>query len=212
MTWEEHILGEERSIDLAVDSAIYDFLAKRKKVYAEIQVTDLCYCVRRAYYEKTLGRQSNNSNWSLYVGILVHDTLLQHLADMLGAEAEVLTVEVFNIYGELVKVYGMCDILHENYIIELKTTKYIPQEPKYSHLMQLEAYLRFFKRDYGYLLYIERDSGKRRIFKHHRDDSLYEDFKHRLKELYTSLRDNKPPKIVDKSYCSFCEYRDICNP
>ena len=215
MGLDEEILGEETAIDMSIDSAIYDFLAKRHKIYADIQVTDLVYCPRKAYFEKKYGKQNNNSEWSLFVGILLHDILLRSMGEYLDGDVEVLTVEVFEYHGRLWKVYGMCDLLTNKYIIELKTCGRLPDKPKPSHLMQLEAYLRFFNREYGYLVYIERHYGKRRIFKHYRNDELYDEFLNRLYDFTHALITDFPPLTKDESLCKFgnkkCPYYDICH-
>lgn len=211
----ESVIGEEQAIDMAIDSAIYDFLAKKHKIYAELQVTDLVYCPRKAYFEKKYGKQNNNSSWGLFVGILLHDVLLEAMAEYLDGEAEVLTVEVFEIHGKLWKVFGMCDLLTPNYIIELKTTSYLPDKPKLSHLMQLEAYLRFFDRDYGYLVYVERHYGKRAIFKHYRDEALYNEFLDRLYDFTHALVTDIPPSHIDQSLCKLgkhkCPFYSYCH-
>jgi len=210
----ESVIGEEQAIDMAIDSAIYDFLAKKHKIYAEIQVTDLVYCPRKAYYEKKLGKREYTNNWSIFIGILLHDVLLQAMGEYLGADVEVLTVELFELSCGRVKLYAMCDLLADNYVLELKTTSYLPEAPSYNHLLQLETYLRLFDRDYGYLVYIERHYGHRKIFKHRRDDQLYQTFLTRLEDFAYSLKHNVAPSYKEYSLCklgkSVCPYYELC--
>jgi len=207
-------LEEEKAIDLAIDTAIYDYLAKKHKVYADVQVTDIAYCPRKAYYEKKHGKREYTSNWSIFTGILLHDVLLKAMAEYLKADAEVLTVELFEFSCGKVKLYAMCDLLTDNYIVELKTTSYLPEAPRYNHLLQLEAYLRLFDREYGYLVYIERHYGNRVIFKHRRDEQLYQTLLMRLEDFAYSLKHDKAPSIREYSLCklgkSVCPYYDIC--
>ena len=210
----DEIIAEEEAINLAIDTAIYSYLQRRTKIYADIQVTDLVYCPRRAYFEKKYGKKHNSNDFSLIVGILIHDFMLQALAEELNADNEVLTVEVFNIDGDFVKVYAMCDLLTDKYVLELKTCGRLPDTPRESHLMQLEAYLRFFNREYGYLVYVNRNNGDRRIFKHYRDDTIYDEFKNRLDDFYVSLKYDRIPFYYNESLCKFgkrkCPYYDMC--
>jgi len=210
----DEILREEEQISLAIDTAIYSYLQRKTKVYANIQVTDLVYCPRKAFYEKKHGKQYNRSDFNLIVGIILHDILLQYVAEILNGDSEVLTVEVFEIGGEFVKVFAMCDLLTDKYVLELKTTGRLPNEPFDSHLMQLEAYLRFFNREYGYLVYINRNNGERKIFKHERNDHLYEQFLNRLYDFHYSLISDLPPMYYNERLCKLgkhkCPFYDLC--
>lgn len=205
------MIDEETNIMLAIDTALHTFLERRRHVYANIQVTDLCYCLRRAYFNKTMPNTNNDTDIRLVVGILLHDTILNELAELLHGVTECLTVYVHQLdNGEYLTIYGMCDLLTDNYVLELKTCNYPPNNPLNSHVMQLNAYLTMFEREYGYLVYVSRNNIEKRIFRIDFNEELWNKTVDRAITLYNCLKHNQPPEPEKSGLCNLCPFKPYC--
>jgi len=195
----------------AIEFALLNFQLKRQHVYADIQVTDLTQCLRKSYFTKKENAICDNPNVQLIIGILLHDIVLKELEEVLDGKSEVLTVHVIPYNGEFIKLYGMCDFLADNYILELKTCFKTPEKPFDNHIEQVNAYLHMFDRENGYIVYLSRNSLDIRIFEVEKDEVLWNNTINRAVLLHEALKRDEPPEPEPSHLCEYCPYKHKCN-
>ena len=119
--------------------------------------------------EKKLGFPMNEKMafWLLF-GAVVHELLTPVIAEALGGEREVRTVYEY----DGIEIYGTADVLAPDVVVELKTCNRLPERPYKSHLEQLNAYMHFFDRPKGLVIYISRMQLGIRTFEYYGDMNL----------------------------------------
>jgi len=98
-------------------------------------------------------------------------------------------------------------------IVEVKSSSNPPNEPKSSHLMQLNTYLSALGLETGTIVYIDpRDWENRLVSPVEQSDSLWEWTKLRHAVYHAHVRrDELPPKSpMGESECDYCAYSVLC--
>jgi len=177
-----------------------------------IHVTDLTTCLRRSYYIKKHGFPMNEklAYWLLF-GQVIHDMVEKEIAEYYNGKAEMQGY----IKWDNVKVHATCDVLTDQYVIEIKTCNRIPYKPYDNHREQLNAYLHIFNRQIGKLVYISRSQLQSHVFTIQPEYTLFVETMQKAVVLDQALKNNKPPRCnlsLDqrKFYCRDCPYKDKC--
>ncbi|MGC8773503.1 MAG: CRISPR-associated protein Cas4 [Conexivisphaera sp.] len=178
----------------------------------------LGYCLRRLYYERTLGPRASPPEARILgaAGRAVHGALEEALsaAPGMGIVVEVEVPATLRL-GDIV-LSGRADALLEypegrRVVVELKTTSMVPNEPFREHRLQLHFYMRALGAREGVLVYVSRTSGARRYFREEYDPSLADELVSRALLLHEYLRRSVPPPTEASEWeCGICEYRDVC--
>lgn len=188
----------------------YGIIERQRRIYREkyIHVSELTQCLRRSYYNRTRVEQRVDvKNIILTIGNGIHRVLQEYLRETKGWSIEVeLKINLGGFW-----LVGHADIItDDNEILELKTVSKIPGQPYINHLMQLNAYLYMGKAKIGYLIYIDKNKGNVKVFKHYRDNKLWNELKKRAHSYWTSLRNNKPPAPEFSPLCQYCQWKWLC--
>lgn len=188
----------------------FDIIEREKRVYRPnvIHVSELTTCLRKSYYNRTrFERRIDVKNIILTIGNGLHRALQAYLRERYGWSFE---VELKMKLGEF-WLTGHADIVtSDNDVIEIKTTSKLPGKPYENHLMQLNAYLYMSKARKGYLVYVDKNQGLVRVFKHYRDNKLWEELKQRAHIFWNHLKEKKTPKPERSILCNYCEWRWLC--
>ncbi|RLG86901.1 MAG: hypothetical protein DRO39_01980 [Thermoprotei archaeon] len=174
-----------------------------------IHVTDACNpCLRQAYYKRVYGSIKRPA---MIEGSRVHEELLDRLAYELNCTEEISTVYYYQYGGSLIAIEGVADLLCDGYIVELKTSRrgYI----KDSWVMQLNAYMKMFNVDKGFIVLIHGDRESRiEVREYQFSGELWDDFLDRVIRLHIALKNQEPPVERNEKLCPYCEYKNLCRP
>jgi len=205
---------KEESIPIQIESFVFDTLLEiikemDKEEHEEgIFITDVTGCLRASYYRKVLGeRLPEKIRFQTLIGKATHEFLIPRLAFRLGGDIEVRT--------EYRGIRGRADIVTKDYVIELKTVSNIPTTVYRSHAEQLNFYLFALKKEYGYVVYLNRKTGVVRVREVKKDEKLLEITLVKAKELKEAIENKIPPKphvpIRElKTLCSYCPFNSEC--
>ena len=178
----------------------------------QVHVTELLYCLRKAYLRRTLPEISRDieQRWYTYRGI-VFDQLWTGLFDR-------NQVRVTHRIPDGPTIVGVIDfIAYENdepVIYELKTiaNRYaIKNGPKDDHIKQVKFYAYCENVLRAKLVYVSFEGVK--IFDIHATDAPVTVYwlEDRARQLYEALKKKIPPAKTDREWeCRYCEVADHC--
>jgi CRISPR/Cas system-associated exonuclease Cas4 (RecB family) len=174
-------------------------------------------CTRAIYYDRIgeapVPRIEHRLRALFALGHAVHDSVQASLAEIPGFEAEVPS------YDENLRLYGHCDGIfrEEDWILELKTIGDASfktlVKPKQDHVMQLHCYMWCNDIPRGQVLYINRNTGARRLFKVQFDANIWKTIMDKIEYVESCVSNNSPPPQEVSSYsCGSCKFYDTCGP
>ena len=198
-------------LENAVKYALYSYMLRKEKIYADIQVTDLTQCLRKSYFIKKEQNKFDEPSVTLIVGILLHDIILRELETFLDGNKEILTVHVIPYGNEYIKLYAMCDFLAKDYVLELKTCFKPPEKPVDRHIEQVNAYLHIFNREKGYIVYLSRNDLKLNVFEITKNKEMWNNTISRAIRLHEALERNEAPEPEPSVLCKYCVFKHKCN-
>ncbi len=172
-----------------------------------IAITEVTFpCLRKAYYDRTRRRLPTPAEALKVLGTEVH-TLLQ---DVLKEEGWDIEVGVSLNLGEF-KLVGRVDAVKGDEVIEIKTSNGLKDRALESHVLQLQAYMAVLHAKHGYIVYIDRASGRVRVFRVRPDRYALRIVIKRAKQLHEALANHRalPPKHAG-AWCALCAYRWNC--
>ena len=166
-------------------------------------------CLRRSYYQRVRGAAPTPVEFLRIVGSDVH----LKLQDVLRREGYTIEVNVGIKIGEF-KLVGRIDALKdygdEPHLIEFKTVREIPSEPRKSDVLQVQAYLLMAGVDTGYLVYLSRKDGRVKVFKVTKDKKALRKVIERAYILYKALKEKTPPPPERGPWCNTCPFALTC--
>lgn len=117
--------------------------------------------------------------------------------------------------GGFFRIEGRADLIvsfnDEDYILEVKSVRKLPDTPFKHHIQQTQIYLAAYGLQKGFIIYLEKQALQHRIFE---VTFNAEDFKHllkRAKSLHEALtNDSEPEPDAEAWECRFCEFRNKC--
>jgi len=167
-------------------------------------------CLRRSYYQRIRAVAPTPVEFLRIVGSDVH----LKLQDVLREEGYLIEVNVGVKIGEF-KLVGRIDALKDYgddpHLIEFKTVREIPREPRKSDVLQVQAYLLMADVDIGYLVYLSRKDGRVKVFKITRDKRALRKVIERAYILYKALKEKVPPPPERGPWCNTCPFVLTCN-
>lgn len=202
-----------------VDAAIVNkWLLKAASKYIKIfdsgtiTVTEVTFpCLRAAYYNRVRKQLPTPIEALKVLGSEVHSLIQEELRQE-GWDIEVgigIELDGFKLVGraDAVKYNGKGDA---EVVIELKTSNGLHEKAWKSHKLQLQAYLTILHAKKGYLVYVDRASGKVKVFKVLPSKQALRTVILRAKQLYQALRTHTPPPRVRGPWCQVCPHRQYC--
>lgn len=197
------------SLSVSIASTVNDIISEEINHHLKpkdntVHVTEIVGCLRFAWYVRKYGRKHNEDT---LLGSYIHEKLTRKLSDRLGCEYEV--------HGEIragnTVISGRADILCSDYIVELKTSR----RPglKETWMLQCLTYMAMFNKDKCVVISVSRPKleiiGAYTIYRN--DDIVNKIIIPRALELMKSIQNDIEPESKDTSFCSNCEFRQICN-
>jgi len=101
------------------------------------------------------------------------------------------------------------------FLIEVKSVRDISmiREPKESHRMQINFYMKLLGIEEGYIMYVDRKTYEYKIFKVEFSKELWEKLIERVKKLHECLVNDELPEPEGRKtfwMCKYCDYIDEC--
>ena len=177
-----------------------------------ISVTEATFpCLRAAYYNRVRKQLPTPVEALKVLGSEVHSLIQEELRHE-GWDVEVsvgLDLGEFKLVGraDAVKYDGRNNALA---VIELKTSNGVHEKPLSSHRLQLQTYLEILHAKIGYLVYIDRASGRVKVFRVLPDKRALSLVVDRAKLLYNALRQHQPPPKTSGPWCGVCPHKRYC--
>jgi len=178
-----------------------------KKQDNEIYVTDLIYCPLKYRYQKMYKELSIVASVSptTIMGELIHIGMEKLVSDLLKGKNIMSEVEVerkINIDGKEYVIKGRVDLIVDNNIIEIKSSRSDANIPHEHHILQLRIYLWLTGCERGLLLYITSN----RIAEYEIIEPLSDG---EISDLVRSIISGEPAPRYQWE-CSYCSYALIC--
>lgn len=189
---------------------VLDFVNKQyPKDDNRIWVTDILYCLRKAYYRRKNPKPIPlDQAWRMYIGTLIHN-------DIEGAYNDPDKKFEVPIYNTGAVLVGKYDVLDDDTIYELKVVdsnyKYFLDKkgPSEEYKNQLRIYMHVKGKQQGKLAYLmHKDAIMVPITL---EGFSMDEMLTRAAVLWDALKTNTlPPKTEEAWQCKMCEYREEC--
>jgi len=182
------------------------------------------YCLRKSWYSFKCPVKTAPDKLRVFeVGRIVHDFMVDVFSSektpvkLLQSEVPIkLEFPEFVVSGridDLILVLENGELL----LVEVKSTTYLPSEPKPEHVMQLQLYLHAIGVRNGAVVYVEKNKLQLKAFPVAYDQKVAEKVVDRFRHLDAHLKHNTLPEPEGKQVkemnwlCNYCEYRDKCD-
>lgn len=100
-------------------------------------------------------------------------------------------------------------IIADEFVVKVEVVSKLPEEPNPRHMLYLNACLFAFKKDRGFLIYVNGE-GKSLEFTIARSNRMFEEIIRRARVLSTLLKEGKPPIVEPSELCQQCRYFERC--
>jgi len=175
-----------------------------------IHVTHICYeCLRRAYFTITRGEVTDlEGALRMWIGKKLHETPLTE-------NGHEMDIEAFGVRGRIDE-YGRFN--GKWVVIDKKTCREIPSQPRPHHITQLEYYRAMLHEhgqpvDYGVILYINVDNVRVKpyVIEFTRDvEEVKREMKERRERLEKALKTGVLPPRNVSWLCRYCPWCNLC--
>lgn len=184
--------------------------AKPKPDPSVIHVSEVTTCLRRSFYNRRVtsnnfAHVSDQDAVRRAVGIIMHGALASALRDS-GVDAEVSVAVDLGGF----KLVGRADAVLDNAVVEFKFVNKLPDRPSEEHIMQVTAYMYMLKLRRGYVVYIDRNSGRVRVFPVAFSARTWRKIVERAKLFHKHLVENRIPPRERGPWCHGCEWYWFC--
>ena len=177
-----------------------------------ITVTEVTFpCLRKAYFDRTRRKLPTPVEALKVLGSEIH-ALLQDAMREEGWETEVsVAIDVGNL-----RLVGRADAVRYDgngraiEVIEIKTSNGLKEAALDSHVLQLQAYMTILGAKHGYIVYIDRASGRVRVFKVRPDKRALREVIQRAKVLHEALVNHRAPLPKRGPWCGLCPHKWSC--
>jgi len=177
-----------------------------------ITVTEATFpCLRKAYYDRTRRRLPTPVEALKVLGSEVH-AMIQDVLREEGWDVEVkvrLHLGGFELHGraDAVRYDGNGKALE---VIELKTSNGLKEAALEFHVLQLQTYMTILRAKHGYIVYIDRASGRVKVFKVRADKRALRTVIERAKALHDALVNHRAPPVTHGPWCGLCPHKWSC--
>lgn len=178
----------------------------------ELHVTELLYCLRKAYYRRMAEKEGEASpekqlaqRWYLYRGIIFDEAWTSLFVRN--------QVRVTHRVPNGPTIVGKIDFIENDTVWDLKTisNEYaIKEGPKPAHVKQVLFYAWVQNFSKAGLIYLHL--GGVHLFELDTTpaEEVVRELEDKARKLYFALKSGDPPERVDTWECRYCEFKTIC--
>ncbi|MEM2932845.1 MAG: Dna2/Cas4 domain-containing protein [Candidatus Pacearchaeota archaeon] len=212
------------------DKLIDNHLAKefRPKIIGRYYPSEIANCLRKTWFSYKIPKPLDTKVIKIFqIGNMLHEFVTNVLKNEKNKEIEFVKSEIpievkiddFIIAGRVdnLVLVKLNEINQVRYVlVEVKSTKVLPEKHKKEHEAQLQFYMQVLGITKGIILYIQKDNLETRAFNIDYNKELAEIILERFRELHRCLLFNKLPRAEAKQdkekqwMCSFCAWKEEC--
>jgi len=171
-----------------------------------VYVTEVCQCLLRSWYNRTLkSPPSDNKVVLMVIGDSAHYLMKDYFP--LGAGEHHAERDI----GGGVRLVGRADRVLEDAVVEFKTVSRAPDKPYDMHVSQVQLYMWLFDKSRAFIAYVSRLNGEVKIFEVGRDDAAISRLLERARSFARCLVSGVVPEAEENPLCAYCEYRELCS-
>ena len=221
-------LKKERWLEEILGKALLTIACRDRKEEMEPGVywpSMVGHCLRKAWFHYVEGVPPIDEKTAgiLLAGEKLHELIAEALAETMGGSVQAEAEFEMDLGG--VKVSGRADDLilassGRPVVVEVKTMSgrayWPPKAPKRGHLYQLALYMKHFRAEEGYVLYVNRATLELRAFHVSYSEDLFRQAADRILRLHRHVRDRTPPEPEGRLYddmawqCDRCPFAKKC--
>jgi len=197
----------------------------RPKSIGRYYPSEIGGCIRKTWFSYRLPKETDKSTTKVFkAGEMLHEFISEVIKSEKNPEIDLVNSEIpvkietkeFIISGRiddlmLVKLDG------KQYLVEVKSCKFLPNEAKEDNVMQLQLYMHATGIHDGILLYIKKDDLQTLSFELKYDKDAVKDILERFNVLHQTLTSQKIPIAEAKKYpekgwmCQYCLWEEECD-
>ncbi len=198
---------------------------KRQKQMGRYYPSEIGGCIRKTWFSYKIPKETDKDVVRIFeAGNMVHELIAEVIKSEKNPEIELVESELPFILNEKdFVVSGRIDniilikVNDEKALLEVKSAKFLPNEPKDNHIAQLQLYMHATGIHQGIILYIQKDNLQADWFRIDYNEKDVMNILEKFNVLHNCLKNSKLPiaeaKIEkDKNWmCSYCEYKGECD-
>jgi CRISPR/Cas system-associated exonuclease Cas4 (RecB family) len=203
----------------------YLYRKSRPKGVGRYYPSEAGNCLRKVWYSYKYPKDIDPEKRKIFeMGNILHDFVVEVLKSEKTPSVRLLESEVpFTLKVDDFLISGRVDTVivvkldGKKYVVEVKSTRFLFDEPQKHNIMQLQFYMHALKIHNGMLLYIEKNSLQSKVFEIKFDQEIVNKVLERFRKLHKCLVENVlplPEARINKDemdwMCKLCEYRDRC--
>jgi len=197
----------------------------RPKSIGRYYPSEIGGCIRKTWFSYRLPKETDKSTTKVFkAGEMLHEFISEVIKSEKNPEIDFVNSEIpvkietkeFIISGRiddlmLVKLDG------KQYLVEVKSCKFLPNEAKEDNVMQLQLYMHATGIHDGILLYIKKDDLQTLSFELKYDKDAVKDILERFDVLHKTLTSQKIPDAEAKInlqkqwMCQYCLWQQECD-
>ena len=197
----------------------------RPKSIGRYYPSEIGGCIRKTWFSYRLPKETDKSTTKVFkAGEMLHEFISEVIKSEKNPEIELVNSEIpvkietkeFIISGRiddlmLVKLDG------KQYLVEVKSCKFLPNEAKEDNVMQLQLYMHATGIHDAILLYIKKDDLQTLSFELKYDKDAVKDILERFDVLHKTLTSQKIPDAEAKInlqkqwMCQYCLWQQECD-
>ena len=184
----------------------------------EFRASEVASCSRKLYFKRTLEPEvfDDETVGRFALGTIIHE----YVENMLKRTQSYLSSERKIEYHGKITISGHFDLMlydeEGTFLVDVKSTspfawKYVENEPKAHHRVQMNTYLGILGLKRGYILPINKNEFKTFLQEVHYDDELYGATIAKLENVFDHLVAKTIPDCDNEEWeCRYCYYREAC--
>jgi len=186
---------------------------KKKHTYKDniFHASEAGMCARKIFFNRTIQTEEETKALQIFqIGNMFHEYVQENI--MKGECEKAHSYDD----GEF-KIVGRPDIIQEDQVVELKTTKDVRfvYEPKPEHAKQINFYLYVVGKNCGKVVYMGKNDFESREFDVTFSKELFDETVDEFRYVYECIRDKVDFDKIQPIYspmCFYCKYKSKCFP
>ena len=197
----------------------------RPKSIGRYYPSEIGGCIRKTWFSYRLPKETDKSTTKVFkAGEMLHEFISEVIKSEKNPEIELVNSEIpvkietkeFIISGRIDNLM-LVKVDEKQYLVEVKSCKFLPNEAKEDNVMQLQLYMHATGIHDGILLYIKKDDLQTLSFELKYDKDAVKDILERFDVLHKTLTSQKIPDAEAKInlqkqwMCQYCLWQQECD-
>lgn len=182
-------------------------------------------CIRKTWFSYKQPKKAKAELIRIFEsGNMLHEFIADVIESEKNPEVELLRKEMpIRLEEKEFIISGRADnlvlikIKSEQVLVEVKSTKFLPEKFNEQHEMQLQLYMHAINVHKGMILYIQKDNLQTKEFDVKLDMNKVNKILEKFKKLHEALKENKMPEAEAKFnqdiawMCRYCDWKEECD-